>query len=121
MKNQSLFDERFLRQPRDFLIDPGRDARQEFEDRHFRPQPAPHRAEFQPDVTGADDQVGGHLVKGERSVELTIDEPSNGRLGKAVGSLPVASRTAFASQATSPSLPLLTSTLPAYLAGPCRE
>ena len=45
------------------------------------------------------------------SVELTIDLPSNGRTGSSTGSLPVASRIAFASSVVSLSDPL-TTTLP---------
>ena len=42
--------------PRDLAVDAGQDVVEEFDDRHLRAEAAPHRAEFEADDAGADDE-----------------------------------------------------------------
>ena len=69
---------------RDLAVHAGQDAVEEFDHRHLRAEPPPHRAELEPDHAGADhEQVLRHLVERERAgrghdallVDLDAREP----------------------------------------------
>ena len=53
-----------LRLPRHLVVHAGQDAVEEFDHRHLRAEPPPHRAELKPDDARADhQQPGRHLVE----------------------------------------------------------
>ena len=99
MKRHSLRGERALQQIRQFEIETERDARQKFQHRHFRAEPAPNRAELETDRARADDEKFLRRLRRNESasVLLTIVLPSNFANGNSTGTLPVAMTMFFVS------------------------
>src|SRR5438105_2704320 len=68
LERKALLFEHALELFSHFAIHAGQDAVEEFDDHDLRPQPAPHRAEFEADHTGADDQHSfRHFFQRERA------------------------------------------------------
>ncbi len=66
---QTLLAEDLPRFPGDLLVGGAQENRERLEDRHLRPEPAPHAAHFQSNDPCADDaEASGHLGKGERPI-----------------------------------------------------
>src|SRR5438128_1030557 len=90
LERKALLFEHALKLFRHFAVHAGQDAVEEFDDHDLRSQPAPHRAEFEADHAGADDQhFFRHLFQRQRAgrrhdallVDLDALQPRDIRAG----------------------------------------
>ena len=69
LEGDALLFQDALRLPADLVVEARQDAVEEFDHRHLRAEPPPHRAELEPDHAGADHQQPlRHLVERDRLI-----------------------------------------------------